>query len=86
MAQDSMRSPPGNLAVIANAEAMSTAVHSAPMTQSAQEDSGPPVTRRLREVAHASTSRIEPRQRVLATHLSVVTLMSVATLTRVLAR
>ena len=85
MARDSMQSPPGNLAVIAIEEAMSTAVHPAPMTRSAQQNSGP-LMRRLREVAQARTAHLAPRQRVLVTHLAVVTLMSVAAPISVLAR
>jgi len=86
MASALMRPPPGNLAVIANEEAMSTAAHPASMTRSAQQNSGPSLMRRPREVAQAGTAHLEPRQRVLVTHLAVVTLMSVAALISVLAR
>ena len=86
MATDTMWPPPGNLVVSAKTEAMSPAVNVAPMARGAQKKNSGLVMRRLREVAHARVTRLEPRQRVLITHLVAITLMSIAALAGALAR
>ena len=86
MATDTMRPPPGNLVMSAKTEAMSPATNLAPIPQGAQQNSRPSVVQRFREAAHAATTRLEPRQRVLITHLVAITLMSVAALAGALAR
>ena len=62
---------------------MSVAVHP-PRTQDAPQQN--PGTSRLREAVHTGTTHLELRQRVLITHLAVVTLMLVGALASVLAR
>lgn len=86
MASSFMRPPPGDLAAIAREEPMSASLQPAPLARSAQANAGQSVVRRLREAAHARTVRLEPRKRVLVTHLAIVTLTSVAALVSVLAR
>ncbi len=82
-----MRPPPGNLVVLTKEAAVSTAVQPAPRRRvTPRQNSGPPLTERLRESVHAGTARLELRQRLHLTHLTVVTLMSVAALISVLAR
>ena len=65
---------------------MSVAVHPSITQDAPQQNPGPSIMRRLREAVHAGTTRLELRQRVLVTHLAVVTLMSVGALAGVLAR
>ena len=82
-----MRSPSGDLAVLAKEADLSTAVHPAPRSRvTPRRASGPPLAERLCESVDAGTARLGLRQRALFTHLTVVTLMSVAALIGVLTR
>jgi hypothetical protein len=65
---------------------MSVAVHPPRTRDAPQQNPGPSITQRLRAAVHAGTTRLDLRQRVLVTHLAVVTLMSVGALASVLAR
>ncbi|HEY5640676.1 MAG TPA: hypothetical protein VIW01_11570 [Dehalococcoidia bacterium] len=84
MARAFLRLSPVNLALIPHEQA--TLLHPAPAEQDAQESPDSLAVRGLPEAALAGTVRLRPRQRVLATHLAFVTLMSVAALVGVLAR